>query len=212
LGVLPSVLRAILWSVKGSLKWATRITSTIGSAFGFVLILLGVASVFGGNFVGGMWWFLLGMFLRGAAQMSYQQLLMRRALEGEPISRFMQPEVQTVPPHTSIAEFVDDYVYKHHHKLFPVTDNGTLKGCMTTTKLRQLPREEWSRHTVKELAESCSDENTIGANADATVALAKMSQSSNSRLIVVQDGKLRGIIGLKDMMKFISLKVELEEV
>ena len=68
------------------------------------------------------------------------------------------------------------------------------------------------QHTVEELSESCSDENTIDANADATAALAKMSQNGNSRLIVVKDGKLRGIIGLKDLMKFISLKVELEDV
>jgi predicted transcriptional regulator len=81
---------------------------------------------------------------------------------------------------------------------------------MTTNKLHELPREEWSHHTVGELADTCSDENTIEADEDATAALAKMNHG-NSRLIVVEDGKLKGIVGLRDMMKFISLKVELEE-
>src|SRR5690606_28308858 len=58
------VLRSILWHIKGNLKWATRITSTIGSGFGLLLILMGVVSVLGGNFIGGMWWFLIGTFLR----------------------------------------------------------------------------------------------------------------------------------------------------
>ncbi len=204
------VLRAVLWSLKGSLKWATRITCAIGSAFGFLLIMLGVLSVVAGNFIGGMWWFLIGMFLRGAAQMSYQQLLVRRALEGEPVSRFMQPQVHTVPPNVSVEDFVDNYVYRYHHKMFPVADDGTLVGCMTTRKIRDLPQSEWSEHTVQEVAEVCSDENTIDADADATEALAKMSQNGHSRLIVVHNGELRGVIGLKDMMKFISLKVELE--
>jgi Zn-dependent protease/predicted transcriptional regulator len=204
------VLRAILWKMKNSLRWATRVTSTIGSAFGIGLILLGVVSVFTGNFIGGMWWFLLGMFLRGAAQMSYQQLLVRRALEGEPIQRFMQSEVQTVPFDEPVSDFVENYVYRYHHKLFPVTNNGTLLGCMTTNKLRDLPREEWSHHTVGEVADTCSEENTIEASEDATAALAKMNQG-NSRLIVVEDGKLKGIVGLRDMMKFIALKVELED-
>ena len=92
------VLRSILWGVKKNLRWATYISSRIGSGFGILLIVLGVIQVFRGNFIGGMWWFLIGMFLQGAAKASYQQLLTRRALEGEPISRFMKSDAVTVPP------------------------------------------------------------------------------------------------------------------
>jgi len=53
---------------------------------------------FGGNFVGGLWLVLIGMFLSGAAQSSYQQILARQALRGEPISRFMSTEPIVVPP------------------------------------------------------------------------------------------------------------------
>ena len=58
-----------------------------------VLIFLGIITFITGNPVGGMWQFLIGLFLRGAASMSYQQLLVRRALEGETVARFMQTEV-----------------------------------------------------------------------------------------------------------------------
>ena len=43
------------------------------------------------------------------------------------------------------------------------------------------------------------------------VALAKMSQNGHSRMMVVRDGKLQGIVALRDMMKFIYWKVELEQ-
>jgi predicted transcriptional regulator len=122
----------------------------------------------------------------------------------------MQTEVQTVPPSIRVDQFVDDYVYRHHFKMFPVADNGRLVGCMTTRKLRDLGRDQWSDHTVEELAEGCSEENTVSADDDATKALAKMNNTGNSRLIVVSDDNLEGIISLKDLMKFISLKVELE--
>lgn len=204
------VLRALLWRARNNLKSATRTTAAIGSGFGIMLIVLGVLSFIGGNFVGGMWWFLLGMFLRGAAQMSYQQLIVRRALEGESVRRFMQSRVETVPPTATLEEFVDDYVYRHHFKMFPVAENGKLLGCMTTRKLKEMPRDQWSQHTVSEIAEPCSDDNTIDADADATVALAKMSSGGQSRLMVTQDGQLSGIVSLKDLMKFIALKVELE--
>ncbi len=42
-------------------------------------------------------------------------------------------------------------------------------------------------------------------------ALQKMSQSGVSRLIVTDDGHLQGIISLKDMMRLMALKMELEE-
>ncbi len=205
------VLRSVLWHVNGSLRWATRITSSIGSGFGIMLILLGVFSFIGGNFIGGMWQFLIGMFLRGAAQMSYQQVLIRRALEGEFVERFMRADVVTVPPSTTVHQLVEDYIYKHHHKMFPVTENGRLLGCVTTREVQQVPRGEWDQRTVGEIMQQCADENTIRRDADAMQALSSMNRNGASRLMVVRDGQLEGILSLKDMLKFISLKVEVEE-
>jgi predicted transcriptional regulator len=204
------VLRSILWHVKGSLRWATRITSTIGSGFGLFLILLGVLNFIGGNFVGGMWQVLIGMFLRGAAQMSYQQVLIRRALEGEPIDRFMNAEAITVPSAATVHEVVDEYVYKYHHKMFPVADNGRLLGCITTQDIQRVPREQWDQQTVGDVAQPCDEENTIQRGADAMEALSQMQKQETSRLMVVQNGHLEGVLSLKDMLKFIALKVELE--
>lgn len=205
------VLRSALWRWKDNLRWATRIAARLGSGFGIVLILLGVWSVLSGNFIGGMWWFLIGMFLRGAAQMSYQQLLIRQALEGEPVSRFMKSDPVTVPGRISIQELVDDYIYKHHFKMFPVTDNGTLRGCISTRQVKAVSREEWNSRRVGSLAEPCSPENTIRPETDAVKALARMNQSGASRLMVVDGDRLMGIIALKDLLNFLSLKIELEE-
>ncbi|MFQ5799880.1 MAG: site-2 protease family protein, partial [Bacteroidota bacterium] len=77
------VLRSILWAIKGNLRWATRIASRLGSGFGLFLIIMGAINVFKGSVPGGIWLFLIGMFIRNASQMSYRQLLMRRSLAGE---------------------------------------------------------------------------------------------------------------------------------
>jgi Zn-dependent protease/predicted transcriptional regulator len=205
------VLRAILWHVHGSLRWSTRITSSIGSGFGLVLILLGVLNFVGGNIIGGMWQFLIGMFLRSAAQMSYQQVLIRRALEGEPIDRFMQTNVVTVSPATTIRQLVEDYIYRYHHKMFPVTNEERLLGCVTTRDVQQVPQDQWEQQTVGEILEPCANENTTERGADAMQTLSRMNQGGVSRLMVVQDDRLEGIVSLKDLLKFIALKVELEE-
>ncbi len=204
------VLRSILWAVKGDLRWSTRIASAVGSGFGLLLIVLGLVTFISGGFIAGIWYFLIGMFIRGAAQMSYRQVLIRRALGGEPISRFMEKNPVTVPPSISVSELVNDYFYRYHYKMFPVASDGALEGCITSARVRDIPREEWDRRRVQEVLVPCSRETTIAPDTDAMKALSIMSRTGNSRLMVVEGDHLVGIITLKDMLKFLNLKIDLE--
>jgi Zn-dependent protease/CBS domain-containing protein len=205
------VLRSILWGTRGNLRWATRVSSSIGAAFGIGLIILGIFQFIYGNVIGGVWMFLIGMFLRNAAQMSYQQLLVRKALEGEKVSRFMNTNPVTVQDSITVEQLVDDYIYKHHFKMFPVMSGDKLVGCITTRQVKEIPREAWGRETIREAAGQCSPENTIAPDTDAIKALGMMTQSGVSRMLVVENGRLVGIVTLKDLLDFFSLKVELEE-
>ena len=206
------VLRSILWGWKKNIRWATKLSSRIGKGFGILLIVFGFFNVLRGNFIGGMWWFLIGMFIHGAAKMSYQQLVTRKALEGEKVSRFMKRDPVTVSPSLTIDKLVEDYIYQHHFKMFPVVDNnGKLGGCVTTKEVKEVPREEWGNKTVRDIASPCTEQNTIHGEDDAMKALSRMNQTGSSRLMVVNDSQLAGVIALKDMMKFLSLKVELDE-
>jgi len=206
------VLRAALWRWKGDIRWATRLAARAGSGFGLALIVLGALWFFGGNFIGGVWWVLIGLFLRGAAQASYRQLLTRQALEGDPVSRFMVSDPVTVSGGASVRELVEDYMYRHHHDVFPVTEDSRLIGCVGTKQVKQLDRGEWDSLTVSELAEPCSDENTVTPDTDAVKALAIMNRTGNSRLMVARDGHLEGIIALKDLLQLLSMKLDLDDV
>jgi len=204
------VLRSALWSYKGDLNWATRVASRIGSGFGFGMIFLGILSLLRGNFIGGVWWFVIGMFLRNASQMSYQQLVLRKSLEGVRVARFMKRDPITVSLSTSIEELVKNYIYHYHFKMYPVVEGTHLKGVVTIRRVKQIPPEEWPARTVGEIAEECTTDNTIGPEADATKALEQMNRMGVSRLLVVDHGKLVGIITLKDMLTFLSLRVDLQ--
>lgn len=206
------MLRSALWGLKKNIRWATRVSSRIGAGFGIALMVLGFARVLWGDFISGMWFFLIGTFLQNAAKMSYQQLITRRSLEGELVRRFMKTDPVTVPPSLSVEQLVEDYIYRYHFKMFPILEGSDkLLGCVTTKQVKELPREHWGRKTVGEIATQCSPENTVGPDVDAMKALSNMNRTGASRLMVVEDGRLVGIIALKDMLKFLSLKVELEE-
>lgn len=204
------VLRSILWGWKRNLRWATRLASRIGSAFGIAQMALGAVYLLLGNFVGGLWMLLIGMFLRNASQASYRQLFVREAFQGELVQRFMKPDPVTVSPSISIQQLVDDYVYTHHFKMYPVVEGATLIGCVSTRAIAEIPRDEWAQRTVGTLVRECSIHNTISPTADAMEALSTMSRTRNSRLLVVDGDQLVGVITLKDLLQFLSLKLDLE--
>ncbi len=202
------LLRAGLWHWKKDLRKATRIASRIGSWFGMVLIFLGVVNVLLGNFIGGLWQFMIGMFLRSAAQMSYRQVLYRRQLEGSTVASLMNRSPVTAPPSITVRQFVDEYVLRYHHKMFPVQEEGGLLGCVATANVRGVPREEWDRKTVSEIMDHCSLDNTVASSADAMQAFSQMGRTGKSRLMVVENGRLVGVIALKDIMGFLSTRMQ----
>lgn len=206
------VLRSAIWHSTHDLKRATRIASLIGSGFGILLMVFAVFSLFTGNFIAAVWYFIIGMFLRNAARMSYRQVLISAALQGETIRRFMTTTPVTVTPDMSIEELVDDYVYKYHYKMFPVVTDSEqhLAGCVSTKDVGEIPRQEWPRHKVEEVLKPCSADNTIPPDADALTVLSKMNESGTSRMLVTDKGRLLAIISLKDLLRFITSKLELE--
>ncbi|MEJ2055627.1 MAG: site-2 protease family protein [Calditrichaceae bacterium] len=206
------VLRAILWSWKKNLRWATKVSSRIGSGFGVLLIILGVISFIGGNFIGGVWWFLIGMFMRGASQQSYQQLLMRKALEGESIRHFMKQNPVTVEADTPLNKLVEDYIYKYHYKMYPVVSDSKISGCVNLKQVKNVTRDQWSVRKVSDVMDECDDTNTIDINTDAVKALSIMRKNNLSRLMVTDNSRLAGVVTLKDLLDFLSLKVDLEDV
>jgi Zn-dependent protease/predicted transcriptional regulator len=205
------VLRAALWRWRQDIRWATRVASWIGSLLGNLLMALGAITLFLGDVVDSMWLIVIGLYLKHVSQTSYRQLLIRLALQGERVSRFMQADPVTVSSHVSVAELVESYVYRYHFKMFPVVDDNRLVGCVSARAAGQVPQTEWEQRTVGEIAITCSTENTVAESADAMQALAKMGRTGNSRLVVVNGDRLVGVITLKDLLQYVSMRLDLDQ-
>ncbi len=203
------VLRSILWGATGNLRRATYWASVAGQVFAWLLIAWGIMQIFTGNWLGGIWSALIGMFLNSAAQMSYRQVLVRQALHGEPVRRFMNPEPIVVPPSMDLQQWVDEYVYRHHRKTFPVVADGRLEGYIDTRVLARIARSEWPLHTVGEVMRQDLAALTIAPSTDAMEALTRMQRTGSSRLLVTEGDRLVGLVSLKDLLRFLNLKLEL---
>ena len=85
-----------------------------------------------------------------------------------------------------------------------------LEGWVTTEQVKSVPREQWDAHTVEEIVQPCTPENTITPDTDSVEALRLMQRSHNSGLMVAENGRLVAVVSLKDLMDFLATKLELE--
>ena len=206
------VLRSILWAITGKVRKATYWASLLGRGFAYLFIAFGVFEIFfvSGGLLSGIWLAVIGLFLNNAAKASYQQVLLKQALGGEPVRRFMNPQPIVVPAEADLRDFVENYVYRYHRKAFPVGAEGRLDGYVSTQALSDIPRGEWETRTVGDVMERDLKPLSVRPDADALKALSKMQRTGLSRLLVVEDGRLVGIVSLKDLLRFLQLKLELE--
>jgi len=203
------VLRSVLWGWKDNINWATQVSSKIGAAFGFALIIFGVIEVITGNFIGGVWLALIGLFIRSSSQMSYKQMILRNSLSGKNVSQYMASNPVKVSPEINLEELIEDYVYRYHYKMYPVVEHDKLIGCVELKNVKSIPREERGGKKVRDIMEECSEANTISADENAEQVLSLMQQKKRSRLMVVEGDKLVGVISIKDLMDFLSIKMDL---
>jgi len=204
------LLRASIWYFTGNIQKATYIASTTGSFFGILLIAGGVLMLFAGNLVGGMWFILIGFFLRSGAKSSYQQLVMRRALEGVRVAEVMAQNVVSVPADISVEQAVNDYFLRYHYHSFPVMEDGDrLVGIISLHDIREVDRSAWGSTRVRDIANREVLDLALHREDDLMDAVTRMARFDVGRLPVVDDGHMIGIISRRDIMHRLSTKTDL---
>ena len=203
------LLRAGIWHFSANIQKATYVASTTGSVFGVILIVGGVLMLFTGNLVGGMWFILIGFFLRTGAKSSYQQLVVRRALEGVHVSEVMSQKVVSIPATISVEQAVNEYFMRYHYHSFPVLDDGTLVGIVSLHDIRELDRDTWAGTSIGQIANRKVVELALHREDDLMDAVTKMSRFEVGRLPVIEDGHMIGIISRRDIMHRLSTKTDL---
>jgi Zn-dependent protease/CBS domain-containing protein len=204
------ILRALLWMRRKDVLAATRVAARSGAMFGHAFLALALYHVVRADFVGAMWWAVIAFFIRHASRSSYRQVIVRQALVGEPVRRFMLANPPIIPASITIEEFVRRHVYLRGMHVFPVEWNSLLLGSVSLHQVRAIPRHEWGCRRVGDLVTHCSSENTIDPDADANEAMSMMNRFGINRLLVARHGHLLGIVALKDLVEFLTLRVDLE--
>lgn len=203
------ILRAAIWQFTNNLRAATRIATSIGKAFAFLLMLLGFAYLFQMQFINGVWFLIIGLFLHEAADMSFQQLVLKNALVGIKVKEIMDKNVIYLTNALTLEEAVNNYFLKHRYLGFPVVENGNLKGIINIQSIKSIPKELWNKTLVKEVMIKAREDLLIHPNDDVLDALLQLTKSGLGKLLVIQRGKLLGIIGQRDILNLLEIRTHL---
>jgi len=201
------VLHSALWRAKGDFAWATRVASEIGVAFGYLFIALGLAMfIFQGSF-SGAWLAFIGWFLLQAAGAERQQLVARQALRGLRVRDLMTPEPDVVTAGTTLGEFMDDVAWRRRHTTYPVVDDdGRVLGLLAFRSVAAVPRDEWDLRAVEQAAVPVDRVPVLRADQPALAAVAALGGGSVNRALVLEGGRLVGILSAADLSRALDLR------
>jgi Zn-dependent protease/CBS domain-containing protein len=207
------ILRSILWAGTNNLRRATRWAAGVGQAVAWLMIIAGIAMIFGAQipffgtgFVSGIWLAFIGWFLNSAAVQSYQQVVVEDMLEGIRTEQIMRQNPPTAPANISVHDLVHNYVMGTDDHAFPVQENGQMLGLVTLEDVRAVPREQWDTTFVRDIMTPGDRLATIETTAEADEALHTLKRYDVRQLPVLQNGRLVGILRRRDILKWLQLQ------
>jgi Zn-dependent protease/CBS domain-containing protein len=207
------VLRALIWAKTGRLRRATYISSRIGIGFSWLLIVIGVGLLLGFQAWNGLVFVLMGFFLKSAAESGYANAIQRETLAGVRVRDLMTPNPAAIPDTMPLNLAVDDFFLAGHYVAYPVcTAEGDFRGLLRLDFLKEIPRERWPYISAGDVvAEKSAEALRIGVNESAARAMRLLLAPELTRLAVIDEGKLVGIVTRHDILAYIEIHTELEE-
>jgi CBS domain-containing protein len=205
------VLRAVLWGTRGDYAWATNVAASIGRGFGYLLIAAGIFMfIFQGAF-GGAWLAFIGWFLLGAAGAEQRFLAARQALAGLRVGDLMTRDPVTVPSGYTVGRFMDEVAWQRRHTTYPVLDDGQVVGLLAFRCVASVPRDTWDGRDIRECMIPLAEVPQLRPDEAAVDALSELSQTSVNRGIVLEDGRLVGIISAADLGRALEVRARRDE-
>lgn len=199
------MLRAVVWSLTGSLRKATHVASLTGKALGWLIIAAGVYSVFvTSQLVTGLWFIFIGWFLANAAAASYEQILLRHVLEGRTAADAMTHSPETVGPDVTLDALVRDYFMKRPYNSFPVVQDGVVIGLITLAQVKQVDHSAWKIRRVADVMTPLAETLIVSPSSPMNEVVERMSENETRRVIVAQEWELKGIITGGDVANWLD--------
>lgn len=198
------MLRAVARVLTHNPKTATLIAGVGGKSVAFGLILWGVQLIFRGNWPVGLLVTLIGWLVNHAALQSMAQAILQDLLGGHTAREAMMTDCPRVGPTLTVQKLVDEVVLTSGRSCFLVLGGTRVIGLITVNQIRTVPQAQRATTTVGSVMVPLKELEVVSPDADLYKVFAKLTRSSLSRLPVMDNGKLVGMIGFENIQAFLQ--------
>ena len=199
------ILRAALWRARNDFRWATRVAAAVGRGFGYLLIAAGIAMfVFQGSF-GGAWLAFIGWFLLQAATSEDRYVVVQETLGDLRVRDLMVRDPVTVPAGITLGEFMDQVAWSKRFTTYPVLDGERVVGLLAFRCVAEVPRSDWDRRTVRDCMIPLERVPVLSPDESAVEALAELGEADVHRGVVLDGGRLAGLISITDLARALEV-------
>ncbi len=203
------VLRAILWGASKDTSRATLIAANVGRFIAYGFIALGLVMMLQGSYYNGVWLAFIGWFLESAAVAQVQQQKIRDILSRYRVAQAMNRELNLLPADTPLDVLVHEHLLGSGKRAYVVQRDGAPVGILTIHQLKKAPKDHWGAITAADVMIPQQEARTISPEDDLWTALSAMDREGVNQLLVVDNGRIVGMLSREDLVSFLQTLHEL---
>ncbi|HSH22225.1 MAG TPA: site-2 protease family protein [Candidatus Caenarcaniphilales bacterium] len=206
------VLRAVVWTITGSLRRATEFAALVGKIVAYALFGFGVLMLFGNppNIISGVWMAAIAWFLHNAASSSVQQMVMETRLRRVRAADIVRRDETTVPVELTVAELIEDYLLPRNRRAIPVSYDGRIVGMVTVSDIQKVPPSERGRIAVGQVMGGRDQLVSVQGSARVRDAIELLAEHEFEQLPVLDGQRLLGVLTRADVMRQLQLREALD--
>lgn len=205
------IMRALMWRANKDYDRSTRFSARIGQLSGIILMAFGIWIIF----LGRPWFedgtiILTGWIVLVAATHAIRVSNLCRYLIGTRISDvIIYRDLPQISSQLSIRQLVDDYVLASGHYFFIVTEEGKVRGFVTLSNVRKVPRRRWNSRTIGSIVKQVNGIYHAAIEQSAADVLEQMIEMDIRQMPVIQDDNVVGIVDRDELLRLSRLRKDL---
>jgi Zn-dependent protease/predicted transcriptional regulator len=197
------VLRGFIWWITGDGVRATRVATRIGQVFAVAFMILGILRFFNGAGLGGLWIAFIGFFLLEAAGASRAQVENGEQWRDVRARDLLERDCPVVDGQDNLRTFVNESLLPTGKQCFLVQNGNKVAGMITPREIKGTDRAQWPYTTVGQAMRPLDQLRAVTPGTPITDVMEIMDQNDISRLPVVRDGHIEGVISRGGVLHFL---------
>jgi CBS domain-containing protein len=177
--------------------------------FAVGVMAYGIFRLLAGDELAGLRCIVGGWFLKDATRAADQRVRLIDGLRGLSVRDVMLTSVATIPGYLPLSELVAERSLRGGYRTYPVVRGETVVGLLSIRSVVALSPEERERTSVQAVMARIGEAIVVDPGEPLIGAMARMARGGVGRLLVIEDGRLAGLLSRSSVFRYMRMRLAL---